>query len=813
MGDYSPGDNTSNLANAIRGLKTFYGLCVVLGGTRRDILPLLKGRSRPAETDDDYAAYCKSNEDLYAILYRLVELPASLSVQKHEDDSKISGDGQAAFQELNLNYNKVTDEVIRATMEELINTPMEPRQNPDDYFNQKHLLRHKAEKMGETISDCYFNDECVTGFTNEYKDVKMIMYRDPDFNVDKMQTTMRHMFLDEQSRNGPKGSIAGRGFAMTATTSEEPTCFDCGEKGHIWRNCSEKRGKGKKKTKPAGAAKWCSVHFTTRHSDEECFEQGATRPKKSSNTGKALSACASCTHCFSTSNKTELAMTKQEASSTQAEIDFSAEGESEEGFMYAIVHKGEDLKPMATGATPLGASSTNAEIDLSADGESEEAFMYATAHEGGELKPNAAGATLLIDTGASENMLDDCLIPGLKEIMREHKELAKPKVVSVRGDHELDGNATGLIHCTVKDSNGEKQAVLLRGIVVPGLGRNVFSSTAQIKNGVKLVIEEGNPHLAVGGHTLPLKQDPRDDPDAAQAKSIAAPKLTQGKTRPLEATHAATRRRPNASDSIEPSLAPSSLEVSMDLSGNGCMTATMMRPDPSAPTHPIQQGFLEEEPIKIPNTSKQKPDEKIKVKLVVQWYVQESGIDYGRSYAQESCIDYGRSYAPVCDIGSVRTFLAIASEQRWPVYPMDATVAFLQSAIDKDVRVKPDPGQDTKHPAAGDIMVYQLENCNPVGTPGYGPEVSTDQPADKLSGAAYTKPYQCITGSVAGNAMLSSWTKHIALRFSFQRELVKRNKISIHHKESQAMLADVATKHLSRQQFISLLDHIKNFTC
>ncbi|CAB1105885.1 unnamed protein product [Ectocarpus sp. CCAP 1310/34] len=252
--------------------------------------------------------------------------------------------------------------------------------------------------MGETISDRYFKDIRVTGFTNEYKHVKMIT------------------------------------------------------------DCPERRRKGKKKTKPAGAAKWCSVYVTPRYSDEECFEQGATRPKKSSNTGKALSACVNSAHCSFTSNKTESAMKKKEAS----------------------------------------------------NGESEEALMYSTAHKGREFKPIAAGASLLIDTGASENMLDDRLIPGLKEIMRESKELAKPKVVSVGGGHELDGNATGLIHCTVKDSNGEKKAVLLRGLVVPGLGRNVFSRAAQIKNGVKLVIEEGNPHLAVGGHTLPLKQDPLD---------------------------------------------------------------------------------------------------------------------------------------------------------------------------------------------------------------------------------------------------------------------------------------------------------------
>ena len=43
--------------------------------------------------------------------------------------------------------------------------------------------------------------------------------------------------------------------------------------------------------------------------------------------------------------------------------------------------------------------------------------------------------------------------------------------------------------------------------------------------------------------------------------------------------------------------------------------------------------------------------------------------------------------------------------------------------------------------------------------------------------------------SVAGNAMFSSRTKHIVLRFFFVREL-KRNKIILHHKPTQQMLAD-----------------------
>ena len=290
----------ANLANTIRGLKKFdrrnpaefktwmKKLCVVISVTRRDILPLLKETARPTHTSN-IAEYNRANEGLYAMLFLLVELLASLCVQKHENDDEISDDGQVAFKELCNTYDKVTDEVIRDTMEELVNTPMEPGQNPDDYFNQKRLLRIRAEKMGEHISDRYFKDICVTGFTDNYKDVKMMMYRDPSFDVDQMQTTMRHMFLDEQSRNGTKGRNAGRGSVMTAVTSEQDTiCYWCKNRGHSKKDCP----KFKSRTKPAGAAKWCSVHRTTTHRNKECYSQGATRPTKNASVSLACTNLA-----------------------------------------------------------------------------------------------------------------------------------------------------------------------------------------------------------------------------------------------------------------------------------------------------------------------------------------------------------------------------------------------------------------------------------------------------------------------------------------------------------------------------------------
>ena len=350
-------DSSTNLATVIKGLKKFDGkdpaefktwmkkFCVVLGVTRKDILPLLKKQRKPDPADTAaFDSYTRANEDLYAILFLLVELPAALSIQKHEDDTGISGDGQAAFEELCNNYDRVTDEVIRAKMEELENNPMNPGENPDDYFNQKHLLRTQLDKMGEPISDRRFKHICVQGFSDEYKDVKLMVFRDPTFNVLDMQSTMRNIFLDEQSRKGWKGRIAGRGFAM-ATTASDIICHGCYEPGHIRRNCPKIKNRAKKKTKPAGATKWCSKHNTTSHSDEECYQQGGKRPGDTKDSSKAFTACSNCTHCSSASNK-------HDSNNEVAVVDFTRDEDAfDSGFMFATCSRisGRNFAASSTG--------------------------------------------------------------------------------------------------------------------------------------------------------------------------------------------------------------------------------------------------------------------------------------------------------------------------------------------------------------------------------------------------------------------------------------------------------------------------------
>ena len=507
-------DSSTNLATVIKGLKKFDGkdpaefktwmkkFCVVLGVTRKDILPLLKKQRKPDPADTAaFDSYTRANEDLYAILFLLVELPAALSIQKHEDDTGISGDGQAAFEELCNNYDRVTDEVIRAKMEELENNPMNPGENPDDYFNQKHLLRTQLDKMGEPISDRRFKHICVQGFSDEYKDVKLMVFRDPTFNVLDMQSTMRNIFLDEQSRKGWKGRIAGRGFAM-ATTASDIICHGCYEPGHIRRNCPKIKNRAKKKTKPAGATKWCSKHNTTSHSDEECYQQGGKRPGDTKDSSKAFTACSNCTHCSSASNK-------HDSNNEVAVVDFTRDEDAfDSGFMFATCSR--------ISGRNFAASST--------------------------------GVGLLVDTGASETMFDNRPHPRRKPPRLHPAKLSKDRGRGRRKPTQRHGHGHPTLH-RQGQSRDSDCGVRIQGLIVPGLGRNIFSPTSLLKKGLRCVVEESTPHLTIQGKVIPLTQDPRDQGMCHPRHHVRAgtsSHLARNPSCPTRSSHRPTRRTPSA---------------------------------------------------------------------------------------------------------------------------------------------------------------------------------------------------------------------------------------------------------------------------
>ena len=111
-------------------------------------------------------------------------------------------------------------------------------------------------------------------------------------------------------------------------------------------------------------------------------------------------------------------------------------------------------------------------------------FMYAAGMPG-RFTPSAKGATLLVDSGASESSSS-----GPQDSDARIKTLSTPREITTAGKHTLHGIGTGIISFTIRDNHGTQLPVNMRALVVPGLGRNIYGPTAELRNGVRFVLEK-----------------------------------------------------------------------------------------------------------------------------------------------------------------------------------------------------------------------------------------------------------------------------------------------------------------------------------
>ena len=179
-------------------------------------------------------------------------------------------------------------------------TSMESDEDPDHYIMKATRIRNRLAAVKEHVTDRHFTDIIVQGLPESYHVIKITTYKDPNFDLAKIQATMRHRYLDDLSRN-KTGRIARRGMAMIAASDTTVViCHNCGKEGHHNSGCAVPGKMFAKGKKPAAAAgnnkktggggagqKWCSVHKTTSHNDNECYTQGAQRPQTTSSTHTA----------------------------------------------------------------------------------------------------------------------------------------------------------------------------------------------------------------------------------------------------------------------------------------------------------------------------------------------------------------------------------------------------------------------------------------------------------------------------------------------------------------------------------------------
>ena len=65
--------------------------------------------------------------------------------------------------------------------------------------------------MKEPVIERHVKDIIVPGLPEKYRDVKLTTYKDPEFDLPKIQATMRHLYLDDLSRYKGKGKLIAEG--------------------------------------------------------------------------------------------------------------------------------------------------------------------------------------------------------------------------------------------------------------------------------------------------------------------------------------------------------------------------------------------------------------------------------------------------------------------------------------------------------------------------------------------------------------------------------------------------------------------------
>ena len=152
---------------------------------------------------------------------------------------------------------------------------MEQGQDPDVYSFKLLEVGRRLHEMGEKISDERFEDIILQRLSDDYEFIKMASFRRRNFGIN-IQSMMKNLYIDRLSRLGNVNKTAGKGIAIA--TTRKPTdvrCYSCQELGQI------KRDSTNSKQEASTTLKWCSLHNSTTHSDDE---NKAQKGKEDTNT-------------------------------------------------------------------------------------------------------------------------------------------------------------------------------------------------------------------------------------------------------------------------------------------------------------------------------------------------------------------------------------------------------------------------------------------------------------------------------------------------------------------------------------------------
>eukprot|EP00752_Nemacystus_decipiens_P006651 g5979.t1 len=451
----------------------------------------------------------KNNAALYSVLYLVTSGAARCLLRKFETKKDQKADGRGAWLALKNKYENMSSHRRQALMARLANSRMEEGSDPDIFFSKIDQLCDELEVMDESVSKHRKMDIIMSGMPAEYDLIRFQAMKDPEFSLEELQLTMRNMHM-----NGfTKSTRNGRGTAMTAGLIKHDRskvkCHSCGMLGHYKNECTS-AGAGRQpssnknsnsKFKPrhrddqGGKKKWCSFHNSGTHDDSECY----TQKKAAQKDGKSIPRAS---------------RGKQQVDKTRDKNkNFASTAEEEQDSDSDTVSKGEIARVFKHISMSLLAHEKDSTTSDQDEEEDPKAMGFSfTAVDTAEQALFTAGDSnnfsMMVDSGASDHYVDDKLVPGIKNKMINLRQINPAREITTAGNHTLHGTATGDIVCEVTDSNGNERLAHIPIVIVPGIGKHLFSSGSAKARGIKTVIGD-SPRLEKDNMHFPLREDGR----------------------------------------------------------------------------------------------------------------------------------------------------------------------------------------------------------------------------------------------------------------------------------------------------------------
>ena len=202
-------------------------LRISLSFHRQSVAAILQGEAKPttAQNSPAVATWTRANENLFGILFFMTERSAHNVVKKHTWKTREDGvgNGQAAWNALEKNYNSSTKEARRAYHEYLHNAKIKSGDDPDDFLYTMDSYRERLKDMDQPVPDELYEDIILQAFPAVYERVRTASYKRRDFHLADIRRMMSALYIDCLSC--PKNSllVAGRGVTMQATGGDDST--------------------------------------------------------------------------------------------------------------------------------------------------------------------------------------------------------------------------------------------------------------------------------------------------------------------------------------------------------------------------------------------------------------------------------------------------------------------------------------------------------------------------------------------------------------------------------------------------------------